>query len=88
VLGGESDKSVDFTVTPNKAPSGMAQPTEVTHDQTSITLVWTAPSSDGASPVTKYVLYAKADYEPSYVEVYAGMTLSHRVLGLRTGFYH
>lgn len=66
----------------------MSAPTEVTHDQTSITLQWTAPVSNGASPVTKYVLFAKADYESSFKEVYAGMTLSYKVPGLRTGFFH
>jgi hypothetical protein len=66
----------------------MTAPEEVTHDQTSITLKWIAPQSDGASPVTKYILYAKVDYESSYQEVYSGMTLSHKVPGLRTGFYY
>ena len=88
ILGGESDFSIDFMVTPTKAPSGMTAPKEVTHDQTSITLQWMAPDSDGSSPITAYVLYAKADYESSFKEVYIGMTLSHKVVGLRTGFYH
>ena len=38
VLGGESEESNSVKVTPHKAPSGMSVPTEVTHDQTSITV--------------------------------------------------
>lgn len=66
----------------------MSAPTRVTHDQSSVTLQWQDPVSDGASPVLRFVLYSKADYESSYKEVYSGMTLSFKVTGLRTGFYH
>jgi hypothetical protein len=66
----------------------MQAPLEVDHTQTSVTLKWVAPVSDGASPVTKYIVYHKADYMTSYSEVYAGMTESHQVTGLRTGFSH
>jgi hypothetical protein len=88
LLGGESIRSNEVIVTPSKAPSGMAAPTEVTHDLTSITLQWSPPDYDGCSSVIKYVLYWKVDYEASYVEVYSGLTLSHKVTGLRTGFFH
>jgi hypothetical protein len=40
----------------------MTAPTEVTHDLTTITLQWIAPTSDGASDVLAYVVYHKADY--------------------------
>jgi hypothetical protein len=62
VLGGESDYSNLLSVIPIKEPSGMTAPEEVTHDQTSVTLKWIAPTSDGASPVLKYIIYHKADY--------------------------
>ncbi len=88
ILGGESEQSNDVNVIPAKAPSGMAAPNEVTHDKSSITMKWTNPNSNGASPVLKFILYSKADYESSFTEVYSGMTLSHKVPGLRTGFYY
>ena len=81
-LGGESDYSESAKVTPIQAPSGMTAPTRVTHDLTSVTLQWTHPASDGASPVLAYVIYHKADYEATYHEVYTGMTLSMRITGL------
>lgn len=66
-LGGESQTSIPFEVTPITVPSGMAAPTRVTHSQTSITLQWAIPTSDGDSEVYRYDLYAKADFESSYV---------------------
>jgi hypothetical protein len=88
VLGGESQHSNQVKLSPIKEPSGMTAPTEVTHTLTSVTLQWVAPASDGAADVVKYRLYHKADYMSSYTLAYEGMTLSHRVDGLRTGFYH
>lgn len=76
---GESDRSVSFKVTPIKVPSGMAAPTRVTHDLNSVTLQWTAPTSDGASEVTRYLLYVKADYESTYKLAFTGLALSYRV---------
>jgi hypothetical protein len=66
----------------------MLAPVELTHDKSSVVLQWAAPASDGASPITSYVLYAKADFESQYVEVFAGMKLFHNVTNLATGFYY
>jgi hypothetical protein len=70
VLGGESIYSNNVNVTPSTRPSGMAAPTEVTHDLTSVTLQWNYPVSNGASPVTSFILYHKADYETSYQKIF------------------
>jgi len=64
----------------------MAAPTRVTHDLTSITLQWTAPTADGDSDVTQYILYSKADFETTYSQVYKGMALTYKVSSLKTGF--
>lgn len=66
----------------------MVAPVELTHDKTSVILKWMSPIFDGASPITSYVLYAKAEYESTFTEVYSGMTLFHNVTGLVTGFFH
>ena len=60
----------------------------MTHDQTSVTVQWIAPTSDGDSDITSYVLYAKADFESSFTQVYSGMTLSQKVSNLKTGFFY
>lgn len=62
VLGGESVQSLTLYVTPSQAPSGMTAPIEVTHSKNSVTLSWNPPTSDGSSPVRRYIMYAKADF--------------------------
>jgi fibronectin type 3 domain-containing protein len=84
--GGESEQSNTFEVIPAVAPLQMAAPTEVTHDTTSITLQWVAPSYDGGLPISAYRIYYKADYESAYTEVYSGLTFSYHVTQLRPGF--
>ena len=79
VIGGESTQSQSFKVTPIQVPSGMTAPTRVTHDLNSITVQWVAPTDDGKSEVTRYLLYAKPDYQASYTVVFAGLALSYRV---------
>lgn len=74
-LGGESLASLPFEVTPITVPSGIAAPTRVTHTQTSVTMQWTVPDSDGDSEVLRYDLLAKADFESSFSLVYSGMAL-------------
>jgi len=57
----------------------MTAPVRVTHDLSSITVQWAAPTDNGASEVTRYLLYAKPDYQASYTLVFAGQALSYRV---------
>jgi Fibronectin type III domain len=84
--GGESQPSISFKVVPITTPSGMAAPTEVTHDLTSITVEWLPPTQDGDSDVTKYVLMMKAEYQTQYTQVYSGHALSYRAVLLQPGF--
>lgn len=65
--------SQSFKVVPITVPSGMAPPTEVTHDLTSITVEWQPPTSDGDSDITKYVLFVKAEYQSTYMQIYSGL---------------
>ena len=74
-LGGESAASHPFEVTTITVPSGMDAPTRVTHTQTSITMAWQVPDTDGDSEVFRYDLFGKADYESVFTQVYAGMAL-------------
>ena len=85
-IGGESKPSQSFTVVPITLPSQPDAPTRVTHTQASITLQWAPPASDGDSEITKYVLYAKADFETSYSPIYAGLSLQYQATSLLTGF--
>lgn len=84
--GGESAPSQSFKVVPITVPSGMTAPTEVTHDLTSITVEWQPPTNDGDSDITKYILYSKAEYQTSYVQIYSGLSLSYRSMLLQPGF--
>jgi hypothetical protein len=84
--GGESEHSNAFEITPAVAPLQMAAPTEVTHDISSVTLQWEAPTYNGGSPITAYRLLYKADYQSQYTEVFQGLTFSYRVSELRSGF--
>ena len=86
-LGGESEASYSFDVTPISVPSGMLAPTRVTHTQTSITMQWAEPSiSDGSSEVIRYDLEIKADYEASFTRVFAGVALQATAEDLLPGF--
>jgi titin len=73
-------------VVPIALPSQPDAPTRVTHTQTSITLQWAPPASDGDSEITSYILYAKADFETSYSQIYAGLSLQYQATNLLTGF--
>ena len=87
-LGGESLASHSFEVTTITVPSGMDAPTRVTHTQTSITLAWSVPDTDGDSEVIRYDLYGKADYESVYSQVFSGMALQTEIKDLLPGFYY
>jgi hypothetical protein len=50
----------------------MTPPIEVTHDLSSITVEWNPPTADGDSDVIKYILYAKAEYQTTYSQIYVG----------------
>lgn len=86
LLGGDSKPSVEAKVTPITVPSGLAAPTLVTKTQTSLTVQWYAPASDGDSEVERYILFIKAEYENSYKEIYSGKSLSYTADQLATGF--
>ncbi len=88
MLGGESPPSLTLYVTPSQAPLGMTAPVQVTYDKNSVTVSWNAPQSTGSSPILRYNLFSKADYESSFTQVYTGLTLSYKVQGLETGFYY
>lgn len=53
---------------------------------------WAAPSSDGGTPVTKFILYVRPEHDPTYLQVYAGISRSFRLSAeqfpaiLRPGF--
>ena len=66
----------------------MSAPTFVANTETSITVQWTTPTSDGDSSVIKYVLYMKAEYSSSYTEIYNGPSTSYTATLLATGFYY
>jgi titin len=66
----------------------MTAPVQVTYDKNSVTVSWNAPQSTGSSPILRYNLFSKADYESSFTQVYTGLTLSYKVQGLETGFYY
>ena len=87
-LGGESLASLSFTVVPITIPTGMTAPTRVTHTLDSITLQWTTPTANGDSEIIRYELFAKADFEIDFKEVYAGMALQTEIKNLLTGFYY
>jgi hypothetical protein len=67
-------------------------PTLVAQGKDFITVEWPSPSFDGGTPVTKYVLYVKAEYDSAYQQVYAGIVQSFRLSAsqfpaiLRPGF--
>ena len=73
---------------PITVPSKLASPTRVTHSQTSITVQWATPASDGDSEVLRYDLYAKADFESAFTQAYSGMALQANIDDLLTGFYY
>ena len=55
---------------------------------------WAAPPSDSGSPISKYLLYVRAEYDASYHQVYSGISLSFRLSAqqfpavLKTGFHY
>jgi hypothetical protein len=50
-IGGDSPSSVQAQVTPITVPSGLPAPTLVTRTQTSLTVQWYIPASNGASEI-------------------------------------
>jgi len=65
-LGGEGQLSTGAPVTPVSVPTVTAAPTLVAQGTDFITVEWTAPGFDGGTPVSKYVLYVRAEYDSSY----------------------
>lgn len=66
VLGGEGDMSAGLAVTPINEPNAAAAPLLVTKGKDFITVKWVPPTDMGGSEVTKYILYARPEYDPSY----------------------
>ena len=79
MLGGEGNPSEALPVTPITEPLASSAPTLVTKGQDSITVEWLAPTHDGGSPITKYILYVRAEHDSSYQQVYSGIALSFRL---------
>ena len=67
-------------------PSGLSSPTLVATTLTSLTVQWTAPTSDGDSEIQRYVLYIKAEYESAYKEIYSGKSTTYKATLLASGF--
>lgn len=88
VLGGEGSQSNEALVTPITVPSGLSAPTHLQTTMNSLTVTWVAPTSDGDSPVEKYALFIKAEYESMYREIYRGLTNQYKATLLPTGFYY
>ena len=79
MLGGDGNPSEALPVTPITEPLASSAPTLVTKGQDSITVEWLAPTHDGGSPITKYILYVRAEHDSSYQQVYSGIALSFRL---------
>ena len=93
-LGGESAMSIGLPITPIAEPSATSAPALVDKGKDFITVKWPAPADDGGSTVTRYILYVRAEYDTSYHQVYAGLSLSFHFSSeqfpalLRTGFQY
>lgn len=79
MLGGEGELSDGLAVTPINEPIAAAAPTLVIKGQDFITVKWVAPTAMGGSTVTKYILYARPEYDPTYQQIYAGIALTFRL---------
>lgn len=85
-LGGDGAQSSYLKLTPITVPTGMTAPTEVASTQTTISVQWAAPTSDGDDSVQYYTLLMKASYETTYSEIYSGLSRSYKATLLTTGF--
>jgi len=86
VLGGESDPSAQVSTQTIAPPQGMSQPLLVSKTSTSITVAWTAPTSDGSADVEYDSLVMKPEYSSRYSEVYRGLSKFFTVNDLDAGF--
>ena len=66
VIGGEGDMSAGLQVTPINEPNAAAAPLLVTKGKEFITVKWVPPTDMGGSDVSKYILYARPEYDPTY----------------------
>lgn len=91
-LGGESLKSDPLPITPIQEPDATAAPVLVDKGKDFIIVNWTAPASDGGAIIERYVLYARADYDSTYHQVYSGIAFTFKTTSkqfpslLRAGF--
>jgi hypothetical protein len=94
LLGGEGDHSAGLNVIPVREPDATDAPALVGKGTDFITVDWVAPAWNGGTEITKYILYIKADYETSYQQVYAGISLEFKITALQfpsilhEGFYY
>jgi hypothetical protein len=58
----------------------------VANTLTSLTVSWTAPTSNGNSDINKYILFIKAEYDSNYKEIYSGLSTIYTASLLQTGF--
>ena len=65
-LGGESLYSTGVPVIPVSVPTETSAPTLVNQGTDFITMEWLSPSFDGGTPVIKYALYVKAEYDSAF----------------------
>ena len=81
---GEGPSSNEATATPSSLPSA---PTGLgsTAGSAQVTLTWTAPTSDGGSPITNYRIYRGPSSGGETFLIEIGATLTHVDTGLTSG---
>jgi hypothetical protein len=78
-LGGVGPSSAGAPAKPISPPTATAAPALVARGKDFIAVEWASPGSAGGSPISKYLLYARAEYEATYSQVYAGIALAFRL---------